>query len=149
MLRFLHEDVDACLHTSVVEFLYASQHKREKAAREMNMQRAFQPMNMGEIMDLADSPLVQLYTLVTPDLAAQCLVRSCELLADIAHTHHLITQWHLAPFDPRNEECSFLHRSAYEEEEDDANEIVIDLQSKSKSKSKEEKGKGDTLHKVR
>ena len=145
MLRFLHEDIDACLHTSVVEFLYASQHKREKAAREMNMQRAFQPMNMGEIMDLADSPLVQLYTLVTPDLAAQCLVRSCELLADIAHTHHMITQWHLAPFDPRNEECSFLHRSAcdVDEDEEDANEIVIDLQSK------EEQSKGDAGHKVR
>ena len=110
VLRFLREDIDACLHTSVVEFLYSSQHKREKAARDMDMQATFQPMALGDIMDLADAPLEQLYTLITPDLAAPCLVRLCEVMTDVVHTHYLISQWHLAPFSPKNEEPSFLHR---------------------------------------
>ena len=110
VLRFLHEDIDACLHTSVVEFLYASQHKREKAARDMDMKRTFQPMALGDIMDLADAPLDQLYALITPDLAALCFVRLCEVLMDIVHTHYLITQWHLAPFALKNEDPAYLHR---------------------------------------
>lgn len=44
VLRFLNKDIELCLHTAVVEFLYASQHRKEKAAKEMDMLRAFSPM---------------------------------------------------------------------------------------------------------
>jgi hypothetical protein len=103
VLRFLNEDIETCLHSSVVEFLYASQHKKHKAAKDMDMQRTFQPMGMDEIMDLADAPLQHLYTLVNAESAAQCILRSCELLTDIVYTHYLITQWHVSPFDSTDE----------------------------------------------
>jgi hypothetical protein len=38
------------------------------------------------------------------------VVRACELLGDIAHTHYLATQWHRTPFDSRNLDAAFLHR---------------------------------------
>lgn len=103
VLRFLNEDIETCLHSSVVEFLYASQHKKHKAAKDMDMQRTFQPMGMDEIMDLADAPLQHLYTLVNAESAAQCILRSCELLTDIVYTHYLITRWHVSPFDSTGE----------------------------------------------
>jgi len=103
VLRFLNEDIETCLHSSVVEFLYASQHKLHKAAKDMDMQKNFHAMGMDEIMELADAPLQHLYTLVNAESAAQCIVRSCELLTDIVHTHYLITQWHVSPFDSSDE----------------------------------------------
>ena len=127
VLRFLQEDIDGCLHTSIVEFLYESQHKREVAAKEMDMKRFFSPMPLVDIMDLADSPLEDLYTLVTPDLAAECLVRTAEFLVEVVHTHYLITQWHLTPFDSKNEDIHYLHRIGINlhENEDNNNEIVV------------------------
>ena len=158
MLRFLYEDIDACLHTSVVAFLYSSQHKKEKAAKEMNMQRSFHAMALGEIMDLADAPLSQLYGLVTPDLAANCLIRSCELLSDIVHTHYLIAQWHLSPFDLRNSDPGFLHRCPVDlfEAEDSSETILLNSpdtvkekgKEKDKDKEKEKEKKGGAKDKV-
>jgi hypothetical protein len=154
-LRFLYEDIDACLHTSVVAFLYSSQHKKEKAAKEMNMQRSFHAMALGDIMDLADAPLSQLYGLVTPDLAANCLIRSCELLSDIVHTHYLIAQWHLSPFDQRNLDPGFLHRCPVDlfEAEDNSETILLNSpdtikekeKGKDKEKEKEKKGGKDKV----
>jgi hypothetical protein len=151
VLRFLYEDIDACLHTSVVAFLYSSQHKKEKAAKEMNMQRSFHAMALGDIMDLADAPLSQLYGLVTPDLAANCLIRSCELLSDIVHTHYLIAQWHLSPFDQRNLDPGFLHRCPVDlfEAEDSSETILLNspdtIKEKEKGKEKEKKGGKDKV----
>ena len=127
VLRFLQEDIDGCLHTSIVEFLYESQHKREIAAKEMDMKKYFNPMALGDIMELADAPLQDLYSLVTPDLAAECLVRSAEFLVEVVHTHYLITQWHLSPFNPNNEDIQFLHRCGINlhENEENNNEIVV------------------------
>ena len=52
-----------------------------------------------------------------------CIVRSCELLADVVHTNYLITQWHKAPFDDRNKDDTFLHRCGIDEDQsDDENE---------------------------
>ena len=134
VLRFLREDIDACLHTSVVEFLYASQHKREKAAKDMNMTEAFQPMALGDIMDLADAPLKELYALITTDLATLCFLRLCEVMTDIVHTHYLISQWHLAPFCPKNEDSLYLHRCGI-----DLNEISEQSNSPGKLKSNDNK----------
>ena len=35
----------------------------------------------------------------------------CRSFAALMHTHYLMTQWHLAPFDARNGGAAFLHRS--------------------------------------
>jgi hypothetical protein len=95
------------LHTAVLEFIYASQHKKHKAAEEMAIAGAYSTMNMGEMVDLAELSLLELYNRITADMVAPCIVRSCELLADIVHTNYLITQWHRAPFDSRNDDPLF------------------------------------------
>jgi hypothetical protein len=130
VLRFLQEDIESCLHTSIVEFLYESQHKREIAAKEMDMKKYFSPMALGDIIDLADAPLSDLYSLVTPDLSAECFVRTAEFLVEVVHTHYLITQWHLSPFDPKNEDVEYLHRfgiNLHEGEESSNDVIVLNL----------------------
>jgi hypothetical protein len=108
--RFQLEDIDACLHNAVLEFIYASQQKKRKAAAEVDIAGAYSQMNMDEMMDLTEIERDILYARITPDMAAPCIIRSCELLADIVHTHYLITQWHGHPFDPRNDDIHFLHR---------------------------------------
>lgn len=130
VLRFLQEDIESCLHTSIVEFLYESQHKREIAAKEMDMRKYFSPMALGDIIDLADAPLADLYSLVTPDLSAECFVRTAEFLVEVVHTHYLITQWHLSPFDPKNEDVEYLHRfgiNLHEGDESSNDVIVLNL----------------------
>lgn len=67
-------------------------------------------MDMGEIVDLAEIPLKILYRRLTSDMIAPCIVRSCELLVDVVHTHFLATQWHRTPFDKQNLDNIFLHR---------------------------------------
>ena len=112
------EDIDAALHSAVMEYIYASQQKKKRAADELSIAGAYLQMNFGELVDLAEVPLNVLYRRLTADTIAPCIVRSCELLADVVHTHFVITQWHRAPFDPRNLDgdssggggMAFLHR---------------------------------------
>lgn len=108
--RFQFQDIENCLHTAVLEFMYASQHKKRKAAAELSIAGVYSPMNIDDMVDLSEIDLPQLYQRVTPDMVGPCIVRSCELLADAVHTHYLITQWHYAPLDPRNDDMMFLHR---------------------------------------
>lgn len=74
------------------------------------MAGAYETMNNGELMNLAEVPLNILYRRLSPGMLAPCVVRSCELLADSIHTHYLITQWHLTPFDEKNRQWRYLHR---------------------------------------
>jgi hypothetical protein len=96
----------------------------------MDMKKYFSPMALGDIIDLADAPLSDLYSLVTPDLSAECFVRTAEFLVEVVHTHYLITQWHLSPFDPKNEDVEYLHRfgiNLHEGEENSNDVIVLNL----------------------
>eukprot|EP00550_Attheya_septentrionalis_P001917 CAMPEP_0198287380 /NCGR_PEP_ID=MMETSP1449-20131203/6221_1 /TAXON_ID=420275 /ORGANISM="Attheya septentrionalis, Strain CCMP2084" /LENGTH=1679 /DNA_ID=CAMNT_0043985327 /DNA_START=160 /DNA_END=5199 /DNA_ORIENTATION=- len=38
--------------------------------------------------------------------------QTCLLLADVMHTHYLLTQWHRSPFDKQNNDETYLHRKA-------------------------------------
>jgi len=121
VLRFLTEDIDACRHSALLELMYASQHRKQKAAAAIDLAgvQLFAQMSTLEMVDLAETPMDELYRMVGADLVAQCVKRTCGLLADVVHTHYLITQWHRAPFDPRNEDSAFLHRCAPTAPEDD------------------------------
>ena len=44
------EDVDACLQNSVLEFIYASQHKKQKAAAQLDVKGAYSTMQQQEMM---------------------------------------------------------------------------------------------------
>ena len=125
----LYADIEDCLQRAALEFIYASQHKKRRAAAELAIEGAYSTMQMDEMFDLAECELVDLYARLTPDLITPCIVRSCELLADVVHTHFMVTQWHRAPFDPRNENPSFLHRSMdfIDEEEEIAVQLNLDL----------------------
>jgi hypothetical protein len=116
--RFQLQDIDSCLHMAVLEFIYASQHKKHKAAEEIAIVGAYSTMNTGEMVDLAELSLLELYNRITADMVAPCIVRSCELLADVIHTNYLITQWHRSPFDPRNNDPAFLHCNAVDDDEE-------------------------------
>lgn len=111
--RYQFEDLNNCLQTAILEFIYANQQKKQKAAAalDINIRGAYSQMNASEMMDLAEVPLEELYILIKPELVAPCIIRSCELFTDVIHTHYLITQWHLTPFDERSVSMEFLHRS--------------------------------------
>jgi hypothetical protein len=109
--RFQLEDIDTCVHSAVMEYIYASQHRKQKAAAELDFAGAYSTMKFGEMVDLSELPLNVLYRRLSPDVVAPCVIRSCELLADVIHTNYLITQWHCTPFDQRNHDWDHLHRS--------------------------------------
>jgi hypothetical protein len=125
--RNLFTDIEATLQSAALEFIYASQHKKRRAQQELHIQGAYSTMQMDEMFDLAECELEELYTRLSPDLIAPCIVRSCELLCDIVHTHYMITQWHRSPFDPRNEDKLFLHRSMDYRDEEEEDETTIQL----------------------
>ena len=115
--RFQTEDVGTCLRTAVLEFIYAGvqhRHLTNKGAEGKGKGRAqskLRSMDAGtNMLELEDLPLSQLYTKLEPEMTVPCIVRSCELMADIVHTHYLISQWHSTPFDKRNEDIKHLHR---------------------------------------
>jgi hypothetical protein len=107
--RYQLEDTDACLHTAVMEYIYASQHKKQKAEAEWSINLG--GMNNLDLVDMTEVPLNMLYRRLATDQAAPCVVRACELLADSIHTHFLITQWHLSPFNANNNDMEYLHRT--------------------------------------
>lgn len=109
------EDIESCLHTAVLEYVYASQHKKQLAVKELESDGVISvgssaPSTM-DIFDLTDCSINVLYSKLTPDMIAPCVNRSCEFLMDVIHTHYCITQWHLMPFEPRNSDSAHLHRS--------------------------------------
>ena len=122
--RFQEEDVRACLRSAVLEFIYASQEHK------VHMDSAFggaqgetgasgrhvllyDGMGISDesMLELEDVHLSELYSRVLAYFMVPCVVRTCELLIDVVHTHYLVTQWHLAPFHPHNGESEWLHRS--------------------------------------
>lgn len=107
IFRFQIEDMDACLRTAVLEFIYASQHQRGLLEKK---QRGTQYSVGKDMVDFDELQLSDLYQKVSENMLVPCVIRSCELLADVVHTHYLITQWHRTPFDARNEDSSHLHR---------------------------------------
>lgn len=116
--RFQLEDIDACLHSSVMEYIYSSQQKKQQAAEELAVAGSFVPMQLGDIVDLTEIPLKLLYRRLPSELVAPCVTRTCELLADVIHTHFLVTQWHNAPFDAQNHDWKFLHRRTVDPQQD-------------------------------
>ncbi len=102
--RYQLDDIDDCLHTAVTEYIYSAQQKTSKPSDPHGRS------SLNEHVDIAEVPLNMLYRHLTADVIAPCVVRSCELLADVAHTHFLLTQWHREPFDPQNHSSEFLHR---------------------------------------
>lgn len=132
--RFQLDDVDACLHSAVMEYIYASQQKKHRVFSELKQQQQqssitsggtatttsymmVHQMDLGEIVDIAEVPLNLLYRRLTADTIAPCIVRSCELLADVVHTHYLITQWHYTPFAAENHDWIYLHRNCIAEQQ--------------------------------
>jgi hypothetical protein len=109
--RYHMSDIGTCLQTAVLELLYADQHK--KATDTTGGGGAI------DMVDLDDLTLEELYERVTAEMFVPCIVRSCELLADVVHTNYLITQWHRLPFDERNHQEAFLHRCAVAVDESD------------------------------
>lgn len=85
------DDIDNCLHTAIIEFIFAVQHKKQKTAQEVG---ALSPTNSADIMNLAEAPLYQLYQQVAPESVAQSIIRSCELFAASVHTYYQISNWH-------------------------------------------------------
>lgn len=88
-------------------------------------------------MDMLSVGIDDILEYVTPETSVQCVVRTCEYLGNVAHTHYLITQWHRTPFDPRNLDSSFLHRcpselynidldGSFDDDEDDDEEDYSD-----------------------
>lgn len=92
--RFQLADIDACLHGAAVDFILLAQQKRQQRS---------------DPADLSEVPLHLLLRRLAGEQLAPCVTQACVALADITHTHFLITQWHSRPFDPRNRDSSFLH----------------------------------------
>jgi hypothetical protein len=144
--KSLLEDIDACLNNAALEFIFASQHKKQQAAAALAIEGMASTIAAVDMFDLAELELDELYQRASPDLVAPIVVRSCELLADIVHTHFMISQWHSAPFDPRNEDVQFIHRSVPLQLQPDNDGLRSGITSQETSISGDSKpqGKSDT-----
>jgi hypothetical protein len=112
--RFQLEDVDVCLHQAVVEHIFLDQQHKHKRNSIHSSNHYHQQHATGE--DLDEVPLTILLRRLSAEHIPLCIVRSCELLADIVHTHYCISQWHAAPFDAQNHSAVFLHRDLKDNE---------------------------------
>jgi hypothetical protein len=108
-------DIESCLIAAVVENVFQTQQKKQRRASEIQLTSSDSFFMNG---DVAEMPLNVVYKRVSPDLLPQCIVRSCEMLADILHTHFLITQWHFAPFSDLNNDWNYLNGKKVEVNED-------------------------------
>ena len=115
IIRFMTVDVENSIREAIMEFL--PEPKR------------IQWQQFAGRMDDTNSPLNTMINDVPEDCSVLCVVRSCELVASVMHTHYLITQWHRLPFDERNKDIAFLHRcpnemvsSGLSDDEDDSGE---------------------------
>lgn len=109
--RFQLEDIEACLHGAIVEYIYLGQQKKQRSAVEMALPGVMYSNGTVDIGDLDEIPLNVLLRKLSAEQLPLCVVRSCSFLADIVHTHYLISQWHLSPFDEKNHNVAYLHRS--------------------------------------
>jgi hypothetical protein len=85
------DDIDNCLHTALLELIYASQYKKQRVAAAVG---SYAGANSAEMMEIAELPLYLLYQRITADSVASSIMRSCELFADSVHTHFMISEWH-------------------------------------------------------
>jgi len=108
--RFQTEDIGTCLRTAVLEFIYAGVQHRYLSKADPKGKGKGVMGGAANMLELEDLPLSQLYATLEPEMTVPCIVRSCELLADIVHTHFLVTQWHSTPFDSCNDDMQHLHR---------------------------------------
>lgn len=138
--RFQLDDIDACLHMALTQYIDSSQIRPGNAddavgaymQQRMAMGAAAEAGLGDEEGDITDVPLNLLYRHLTADVIAPCVVRTCELLADVVHTHFLLTQWHRSPFDPQNMSAEYLHRQPLEVKivgADDAPSNVLHVQT--------------------
>jgi hypothetical protein len=132
--RFQLDDIDTCLHTALTEYIDSTQLTSSRDGAELDAVGSYlsQHMGAGPGGDMGDVPLNLLYRHLTADVIAPCVVRTCELLADVVHTHFLLTQWHRCPFDPQNATSAFLHRKPLEVKpagSDASNIVVLNVQT--------------------
>ena len=75
VLRYLSDDIDACRHSALLELMYASQHRKQKAAAAIDLAgvRVFAQMSTLEMVDLAEMGMEDLYQLVSGDMVAQVI----------------------------------------------------------------------------
>lgn len=93
--NFQIHDIDNTLQSAILENIYANQHKKSKTAALVEVAGAYSMLETGQMMDLLEAELDELYEEhVTPELVTPCVVRACELLADVVYTYHRISQWH-------------------------------------------------------
>lgn len=119
--RYQISDINTCLRSAVLELMYAQE---QSDLADGNVPRS-------QMLHLPDLSLQDLYKQLPNELLVACLIRSCEMLTSVIHTHYLITQWHRTPFDERNRSEQFLHRcpnyfdndfSDHESSDDDEND---------------------------
>jgi hypothetical protein len=95
--RYQLVDIRTCIRSTVVELMFTG--------------GGLHALGDQDITELSDE---ELYQKITPSLVVPCVVRATEMLASVIHTNYLVTQWHLTPFDERNADSLFLHRSPIE-----------------------------------
>jgi hypothetical protein len=96
VLRYCVSEIHHSIRNAIIEFLPVS--KRANAETES-----------------VESLLKQIST----ESSIHAVIRLCELLCDVVHTHYLITQWHRSPFDERNNDTAYLHRCPVTDEDGD------------------------------
>lgn len=87
---FILDGIDECVKNAIIEFLFASQHKKRLAADLLAAEglSSGSVINAAEMNDWTELDVDELCEYVTPDLVAPCILRSCELLADLICTHN-------------------------------------------------------------
>lgn len=95
--RFQLLDIKTCIRSTVVELVCTG--------------GGIHALGNLDISEMSDE---ELYQKITPSLVVPCVVRATEMLASVVHTNYLITQWHLSPFDDKNSDPLYLHRSPIE-----------------------------------
>jgi hypothetical protein len=81
----------------------------------------------GSLIDAAELSLSELATQISAGpMAVGCVLSCLEGLSNVIHTHYLVMQWHRCPFDPRNEDPSFLHRCGIDSLDDDSHESKLE-----------------------
>ena len=106
ILRYQIADIGACMRSTIMELIYAAAD-------------AYGAKSQHTVLHLTELSRDTLYERITPDIVVPCMVRACELLADVVHTNYLVTQWHRTPFDERTSDMKFLHRCPIEHGEVD------------------------------
>jgi hypothetical protein len=99
-------DVQQAMRATVIDCIVLGQQQRKRGASSESVDA----LNDSSMIDM---DLEDLFKSITPDIAVSCVIRCCEVLVEVVHTHYLFSQWHRSPFDPQNADSdqSHLHRS--------------------------------------